>query len=56
MTPYNTKFLPGVPAYTRVVITYAELAFLGGPVHLGGADRSPRRGLAVLDGRVVAIA
>jgi predicted amidohydrolase YtcJ len=31
------------------VITYAELAFLGGPVHLGGADRSRAGGLTFID-------
>jgi predicted amidohydrolase YtcJ len=37
------------------MISYADLAFLGGPVHLGAANRTRARGLAVRDGRVVAL-
>ena len=37
------------------MIPYADVAFLGGPVHLGTANRVRARGLAVRDGRVVAL-
>jgi predicted amidohydrolase YtcJ len=37
------------------MISYADIAFLGGPVYLGTADRSRVGGLAVRDGRVVAL-
>jgi hypothetical protein len=38
------------------MISYADLAFLGGPVHPGAANRVRARGLGVRDGRVVALA
>jgi predicted amidohydrolase YtcJ len=37
------------------MISYADIAFLGGPVHVGTADRSRVGGLAVRDGLVVAL-
>lgn len=42
-------------AYTVPVGSYADLVFLGGPVHLGDAARARVGGLAVRDGRVLAL-
>src|SRR5687767_14042879 len=42
--------------YTRLVTTDAELVFLHGPVHVGDPAPTPVGGLAVRDGRVVAVA